>query len=218
MTQGATHHTLRARLLAVEAAHAARPALWVEDHRLSYQQLFADARALASQIDATSDPGLPVGLYCQRDRISLVGILAAVLSGRPYVPLNPGFPPERLAAIIGIARPGTILCSGQTRAAALELLPELSPGIALFDETGLIGRGHGAEFGPKDDPTADMAEPTAYMMFTSGTTGTPKGVRVLERNVLAYLDGTRRSRQSGPVTGPRSSSTCPLTFRSMTYL
>ncbi|MFA9232138.1 MAG: AMP-binding protein [Microgenomates group bacterium] len=199
--------SLRNRLLAAERDHAASPALWIEDQRWSYAELFDGARALGAQIDAEAPPGLPLGIFCQRDQTSLLGILAAALSGRPYLPLNPGFPPDRLAAIVGIGRPGAVLCSPETRDGAEMLLPT---GLPLFGLEGVVARGTGPNAGLSDDPTLAAAGPTAYMMFTSGTTGTPKGVRVLESNLLAYLDGIAPIAAIGP--GDRATHFFDLSF------
>ncbi len=202
--------SLRNRLLEAERDHTARPALWIEDQRWSYAELFAAARALGGQIDAEVAPGLPLGIFCQRDETSVVGILAAALFGRPYLPLNPGFPPDRLAAIVAIGRPGALLCSPETRGAAQAMLPDLPLGLPLFGLEGMFACGTGPSPEAPDDPTRAAADPTAYIMFTSGTTGTPKGVRVLERNLLTYLDGIAPIAAIGP--GDRATHFFDLSF------
>ncbi|MCA8869078.1 MAG: AMP-binding protein [Rhodobacteraceae bacterium] len=197
--------TLRERLLASAHRNATASALWVDGRQWDYATLFADAGRLAEQIDREVAPGLPLGILCQRDRISYLGILAAVLSGRPYVPLNPGFPAERLQAIAGLAGLGAILCSAETREAALGLIAELPVQVVLFGEEGEVcGTGTGRD--QKANVAAATEDRTAYFMFTSGTTGTPKGVRVLERNLLAYLDGI------APITGLGPTDRCTQFF------
>lgn len=202
--------SLRRRLLAAEREHASRTALWVEGQQWSYAELFAEARELGAKFDETVGAGLPVGIFCQRDQSSILGILAAVLSGRPYLPLNPGFPLDRLAAIIAIGRPGLLLCSAETRPTAEVILQDLPAGLPLFELKKEIARGTGPSPGVSGDPILTVAEPIAYLMFTSGTTGVPKGVRVLERNLLAYLDGIAPIASIGP--GDRATHFFDLSF------
>lgn len=202
--------SLLSRLEEAASLHASRPALLIEDRAWSYAELFGEARALAARLDAVASPGEAIGIYCQRDSTSLTGILAAVLSGRPYLPLNPSFPAERLQSIIGIARPGAILCASETRAAAVALLPSLPSGLPVLGPTGMVGLGCGAALVPGVDPTVGAEGSTTYMMFTSGTTGIPKGVRVLERNLLAYLDGIAPIASIGP--GDRATHFFDLSF------
>lgn len=179
--------SLKQRLLAAAQKHATRPALWVEGDSWDYATLFADAQALADQINQQIDPKRPLGIHCQRDRISLLGILAAILSGRAYVPLNPGFPADRLRKVAKGAALGAVLCSEETQAASTALMEQLPQSTVLFDAAGtVLARGAQDSVAP---PAPAMDDSTIYMMFTSGTTGEPKGVRVLDRNVTAYLDG-----------------------------
>lgn len=173
--------TLRDRLLAAAHAHPGRPALWTEEAALPYEALFARAEALARRLDERLPAGVGLGVHADRGVASLAAILAAALSGRPYVPLNPSFPEERLRAVVAAARLGAILCAPETRAASERLVAGAGEPVLLLDERGEVVAGAPGE--------AARYEGTAYVMFTSGTTGAPKGVRVLERNVTAYLDG-----------------------------
>lgn len=173
--------TLSDKLLATAQAHSARPALWDSGQSQSYEQLFSTALALAARLDALLPRGAAVGIYCERGATALIGILAAVLSGRPYVPMNPSFPGERLSSIISAARPGAILCSAVTQTSLLQILSMLEMPILFLNGSGQVIAGTECDAPEQAD--------TAYLMFTSGTTGTPKGVRVLKTNVLAYLDG-----------------------------
>ncbi len=176
---------LRARLRASAIRHANRPALWVDGQTLTYTELFERADRLAETIGRQIEPGGGIGIYCQRDLPSLIGIVAALLSGRSYLPLNPNFPQERLATILRLAAPRAILCGPQTLASGIYLTEAASGGLKAFDSAGSL---HATAPGEADQGESD-GRATLYTMFTSGTTGEPKGVRVLDDNVEAYLDG-----------------------------
>jgi acyl-CoA synthetase (AMP-forming)/AMP-acid ligase II len=116
--------SLRDRLIRSANSHARRSAVWIKGERISYEQLFTEAEELAKQLDNTVPSGVSIGIYCQRDLTSLRGILAAALSNRPYVPLNPTFPMARLKSILRQSGLGAVICSTETQANALDLLED----------------------------------------------------------------------------------------------
>ncbi len=177
--------SIRRRLRASALRHADRPALWVDGQTLTYAELFGRAELLAEAIDREVPLRGAIGIHCQRDLVSLTGILAAVLSGRSYLPLNPSLPEQRLATILQLATPLAILSAPDTMDTGIRLAEAASGEIKLFDAAGqLRATGKGKAHIQGDDGRA-----TLYTMFTSGTTGEPKGVRVLDENVEAYIDG-----------------------------
>ncbi len=134
------------------------PAVVATDGILSYAELNERADLLAAEIAAAGiAPGAPVGLCLPRTSELLVGLLAILKSGSPYVPLNPGHPADRVEL--------------QLAEAGAEL---------LVSESGLTRR---APAGAAAVPDADEL---AYIMYTSGSTGTPKGVAVTHANLAAY--------------------------------
>lgn len=172
--------TLRERLLASAAQHGDNLALWTDAESLTYEALFARAESLSKHLSQTLPTGAAIGIHMERETAAFVGILAAVLSNRPYIPLSPSFPLDRLKAIVDVAKPGAILTTTATETSAQSLLEQLAQPLLLM-------RHDGTTFGGEAHDAPDQTG-TAYLMFTSGTTGTPKGVRVLTGNLCAYLD------------------------------
>ena len=75
------------------------PALWLGGEEITYQQVFLDAANLAHAILQATDPHERIGILAQRSYPTYVGVLASILSGRPYVPINPKFPYQRQAIL-----------------------------------------------------------------------------------------------------------------------
>lgn len=161
------------------------PALWLNERTISYAGLYADAAKLGTLILETTKPGEPVGVLAQRSYPAYVGVLAALLSGRPYVPINMKFPFERQVDIASIARCRLLIWDEQSKQRCTELLQVLGPAVreasaTLPDRADISPNFHDARF-------ADTGSGIAYIMFTSGTTGAPKGVAVRRENLSAYL-------------------------------
>lgn len=135
-----------------------RPALEVDGAVLSYHQLSVAADRYAQACDATLPPGARVAIAAQRDADTYAALLGILRSGRSYVPLHADHPPERWHQVMQRAQV-----------------------VALFDVR------KGVMFQPVDIATPAQADGEAYVMFTSGSTGGPKGVPVLRRHVGAYL-------------------------------
>jgi len=171
-----TRETLVERFAAVARAHAERTAVIDGNTRLTYAELEQRARACARLLqDAGVRPGDRVGLCLRRSAASTQAILGIWHAGAAYVPVDPDDPAERIAAILERAGAAHALsdaaCSGALPAGvrALELPAAHAPVRALAD-------------------VAHCAESPAYVMFTSGTTGQPKGIAVAQRSVLALAD------------------------------
>ncbi len=177
--------SLATRIRAVGQKFGDRPAIWDDGATATHGELHALARKLGDCINALVAPGLPVALLLPRSLESFIGIVAALLTDRAYVPLNSEFPPERLMSICRSAQPGAVLCCEETRAKGEALLGHLPEETCLFSMEGdLLKRGEVANAVPLRGPGED----TAYLIFTSGSTGEPKGVRITQANVCAYLD------------------------------
>jgi amino acid adenylation domain-containing protein len=180
-----------------------RPALEVEGRTLTYAELREDAAALAATLQhavPAADPQL-TAVFGYRTAVAFTGVLGSLLRGHGYVPLHPGFPIDRTrtmleragcqAVVVDAVAAGQLdeLLEGIERPLVL-LLPEHDDVAAIRERWPLhtvLGRGDlrpAAEWEPQPaDPDA-----IAYLLFTSGSTGIPKGVMVAHRNVTAFID------------------------------
>ncbi len=151
-------------------------------------------------------PAQRVGVLASRTLGAYVGVLGACWCGAAYIPLSPKLPDERLARIFKIASLDALVvneigCTRLThelRAVAPRLILDLSGRLDSLPTAGLPA--------PLDREADDLA----YVLFTSGTTGTPKGVMIALGSVAQFL-GAMRPRFR-PVPSDRVSQTSELTF------
>ena len=174
---------LGSAVAAVARTHAERPALWAKGELLTYGELLARAGQIASRLQQTGvGSGDRVAILSERSTAAYVAILGVLLAGATYVPLNLRFPPQRNRRIIETSGASALVCSNGQQPAVGELLDGLA-GVELLVPDAYAEPARG-EF-----PCERSAGKLAYVFFTSGTTGIPKGVPISHDNVFAYLRG-----------------------------
>ena len=183
---------------AVVAEHGDRVAVKFGDDRLTYTSLDQRANQLARKlIECGAGPDKLVAVILPRSSDLVVAMLAVVKSGAGYVPIDPSYPAERIAYVLGDARPAVAIVDGGVDIefdAGLPVVPMDHYGIDVPD---LLDSGEH----PITD--ADRLAPLgaaniAYVIYTSGSTGRPKGVAVEHRNVLRLFANTDRDFGFGP--------------------
>ncbi|MFI9008492.1 amino acid adenylation domain-containing protein [Actinosynnema sp. NPDC053489] len=160
---------------ALFAAQAARTpdavAVTCEGEHLTYRELDERTNRLAHHlVGLGAGPERIVALRFPRSLDQVVAVLAVLKSGAAYLPLDPAYPPERIAATVEDARP----------VATLSEIPDL---------TGL----------PATAPTPALRpDHAAYVIYTSGSTGRPKGVVIPHGNVVRLFSATDHWFRLGP--------------------
>jgi natural product biosynthesis luciferase-like monooxygenase protein len=158
-------------------------ALVFRDRAMTYDELNRRANRLARRLRALGvAPGQFVGIFLKRSPEMVVALWAALKAGAAYVPLDPAFPRQRLAWMLEDTRASVVLTQRDLAAA----LPAPSAHVLCLDEHGPADLRTEA-----DDNLDHVAGPSdlAYVNFTSGSSGRPKGVMVEHRNVTNYFTG-----------------------------
>jgi len=169
----------------IEAQVAKRPdsiALAFRDQQISYRQLNEQANALALSLqNLGAAPDKLVGIFIERSIEMVIALLAVHKAGAAYVPLDPAYPRDRIALMIGDARAEILLTHSKL---AAELPIEQQAKVVCVDQ--LVD-----SLAPESLNCKSDVKPTnlAYVIYTSGSTGKPKGVMVEHRNVVNFMAG-----------------------------
>jgi amino acid adenylation domain-containing protein len=144
--------------------------------QVTYRELNSRANQLARHLRKLGvGPEVPVGLYMERSLEMVIALLGILKAGGAYLPLDPEYPPDRLAYMLQDAQPPVVL----TQEALADELPSLWAQVICVDSD--------AELFPReseqDSAPGAVAESLAYVIYTSGSTGRPKGVLIAHRGL-----------------------------------
>ena len=187
--RGASHAARTGHVVrAIRAQAALRPdavAVRCGARQLSYAALVARADRLAAElIDRGVGAEDRVALCLDRSELLPVAMLAVISAGAAYVPIDPRTPPQRRAAILADSDAKLLIGGG---ADADSEGHELS----VLDATRAPSRGEPGRLPSLSEDGA--GERLAYVVYTSGTTGTPKGVAVSHANLANLCDWHQRA-------------------------
>ncbi|CAG0937652.1 hypothetical protein TFLX_06601, partial [Thermoflexales bacterium] len=154
-----------------------RVAIVLGDQQLTYASLDQRANQLAHHLQRLGvGPETLVGLYLERSPEVIIGLLGVLKAGGAYLPLDPLYPPERVAFMLEDAAVPVVLTQSQRVA---QLSTRQATIICLDTGWELIAQEPDA---PPQTPVSP--DNLAYVIYTSGSTGQPKGVMITQRNVV----------------------------------
>ncbi|RZK61496.1 MAG: non-ribosomal peptide synthetase, partial [Hymenobacter sp.] len=173
------HELVAAQARATPAAVAVR----LGSTALTYAELDCRASQLAAALRPQLPAGTVAGVAVERGPNLLVALLAVLKCGAAYLPLDPAYPAERLAFMLADSGARLLLASAGSLPTLLTPTPRLVLEELLAEAT----------------PPPDLSEAVlttgadlCYLLYTSGSTGQPKGVAVTHRNVVNLLTSLRR--------------------------
>ena len=188
--------SLGRQILETARANPDRRALWARGETLTYRELIRRAGGMAALL---GDNGIGaderVAILSERTMTLYTAVVATLINGSAYVPLNPRYPAKRNRQILESSGARALICSESQRPVLEEIAASLSDlDVVVLPETAkLVHPDMDTLFNCEVAP-GDLA----YLLFTSGTTGVPKGVPITNANVLAYLRGIRTICDAGP--------------------
>ncbi|SNR96206.1 non-ribosomal peptide synthetase terminal domain of unknown function [Blastococcus mobilis] len=150
---------------------------------LTYDELDSRANQLARYLLACgARPGDRIGLLFDSPLHSYIGMLAVLKINAAYVPLDVGFPPDRLRYITDDARVGVMLTLSHLR----QRLDQVDASFIFVDE---VARLVAAEPPGRltDEEAGEPVDQLAYLIYTSGTTGRPKGVAIEHGSICNFV-------------------------------
>ncbi|MGB3269501.1 MAG: amino acid adenylation domain-containing protein, partial [Rhodanobacter sp.] len=172
----------------IEAQVARTPQAVAVSHEgatLGYAELNERANRLAHHLRASGvRPDQRVAICAERSLELVVGLLAILKAGAAYVPLDPEYPPERLAWMLQDCAPAVLL----TQQALAPRLAPLAPGVPLLALDGAEPAWAACETSNPTTAAAGLHDRhLAYVIYTSGSTGLPKGAMNEHRGVVNRL-------------------------------
>jgi amino acid adenylation domain-containing protein len=184
-------------------AHPDAVAAAVGEVGCTYREMNRRANQLAHHLrDLGVGPETCVGICVERSIEMVIGLLAILKAGAAYLPLDPGYPAERLEFMLSDAQVPVVLTDEHTPAALSLRSMEV---VRLDADWPILARQ------PTDNPAVAIdPDSLAYVIYTSGSTGLPKGVQVPHAALANLLNAMARELQ--PTSDDRLLAVTTLSF------
>lgn len=168
------------------------PAIVFAGESISYQQLNRRANCLAHELIARGvRPNDHIGVSVKRNMNLVIALLAVLKSGAAYVPVDPGYPASRKNYILQHSGASAAICEDEE---PLDVPVQIRLGSA---EAAATAAPSSADY-PADNPNISIyGSDLAYIMYTSGSTGMPKGVMIEHRSAVNLISWVNRELDMG---------------------
>jgi amino acid adenylation domain-containing protein len=190
-------HDFFAEQVAIAPDHAA---VTYGDETLTYRELYERCNALALYLQSLgTKPDSIVGLCLERSNEMMLGIMATVMAGGAYLPLDPDYPDDRLTYMLQDSNVSVVLTQSRFKDRVLALVPANVTVRCLDTEWSEVEaraaalRAEGIAL--RRDVTAGNL---AYVIYTSGSTGKPKGALLEHRALVNRIHWMQKEYQLGP--------------------
>ncbi|SFH03155.1 Non-ribosomal peptide synthetase component F, partial [Duganella sp. CF458] len=172
--------TIHGRFEEQAAAQPDAIALIVDGQQMTYEELNSNANRMAHRLlELGVQPDDRVAICAERGFGMIAGLLAIMKAGAGYVPLDPVYPDDRLAFMLGDCAPRVVLADS----ALASRLDVGAASLMLLDDDFCAQPAH--------NPALEVSPSSlAYVIYTSGSTGLPKGVMIEHRNVARLMTAT----------------------------
>jgi amino acid adenylation domain-containing protein len=144
---------------------------------ISYKELEQRSNRLARYLQQQGvGPDVLVGLCVERSALMAIGALAVLKAGGAYLPIDPSYPPDRIAFMLEDAQPRAVI----TQASLVQRLSAVGSEVVVLDRESA----ETAQQSPDVLEDAGTLDNLAYVIYTSGSTGQPKGVQITHHGLL----------------------------------
>lgn len=189
-TQDSWPETLTRRFQQVCASFPDSIAISDGDTSVTYHQLACRARQIAAALTCETGVkrGARVAVLCEPSVDMYAALLGVLHIGSVYFPLDPSLPMARIHAMMDACSPSRLLFHGATADRARQIgnnVPALD--VSVLQETS-----------SDHDIAEPSAEDEAFLLFTSGSTGVPKGIRLTQSGIMNYAAGKKAALALGP--------------------
>lgn len=145
---------------------------------ITFIQMREEARNVSEKLRFLGESPVPVAIYMQKSIEAIITMLGTLYSGHFYSPIDPEMPVSRIALIFDVLSPAVVLTTKELE----------SPAKLLFTDTLVYEDIVSEKTSFSSHNSLSNETQLLYVLFTSGSTGVPKGVMVREHSVLNYMN------------------------------